>query len=121
MFLPRKVILGFIAVAGMMALFAVVKTENAAGQTANAASQTANSSTPAPAPAPEYVAAGTAEAMKLLRLMDADKSGKVSRAEFMAFMAAEFDRLDINHDGELDLKELQRSQLMVVHHGGTAR
>ena len=38
--------------------------------------------------------------------MDTDKSGKVSRAEFMAFMSAEFDRLDVNHDGELDVKEL---------------
>jgi Ca2+-binding EF-hand superfamily protein len=42
----------------------------------------------------------------LLLLMDKDKNGKVSRQEFMSFMAAEFDRLDVNHDGELDVKEL---------------
>jgi Ca2+-binding EF-hand superfamily protein len=58
--------------------------------------------------------------MKLLLLMDADKSGKVSRAEFMAFMTSEFDRLDINHDGELDVKELEQSQL-AVHRGGSHR
>jgi len=39
----------------------------------------------------------------------------------MAFMAAEFDRLDVNKDRELDVKELERSQLIVVHHGGGHR
>ena len=74
-----------------------------------------------PVPKPEYVAAGTEEALKLLRLMDADNSGKVSRAEFMAFMAAEFDRLDINHDGELDLKELKNSRVVMTQRGGSRR
>lgn len=59
--------------------------------------------------------------MKLLRLMDADQNGKVSKADYMAFMAAEFDRLDINHDGELDLKELENSQLITERHGGGHR
>jgi len=58
---------------------------------------------------------------RLLALMDADKNGKVSKAEFMAFMAAEFDRLDVNHDGELDVKELEKSQLVPVRHGGGHR
>jgi Ca2+-binding EF-hand superfamily protein len=53
--------------------------------------------------------------------MDADNSGKVSRAEFMAFMAAEFDRLDINHDGELDLKELKNSRVVMTQRGGSRR
>jgi hypothetical protein len=43
---------------------------------------------------------------KLLLLMDTDKNGKVSKKEFMSFMEKEFDRLDTNHDGELDVKEL---------------
>jgi hypothetical protein len=42
----------------------------------------------------------------LLLLMDQDRNGKVSREEFTNFMAAEFDRLDINKDGELDVQEL---------------
>ena len=121
MFFTRENILALIVVAGLIAIGATVKTDMAAAQMAKAASQTANSSASAPAPLPGNVVAGTAEAMKLLTLMDADKSGKVSRAEFMAFMAAEFDRMDINHDGELDLKELQQSQLMVVHRGGSRR
>lgn len=58
---------------------------------------------------------------KKQRNMDTDKNGKISRAEYMAFMAAEFDRLDINHDGELDVKGLEKSQFMVAHHGGTHR
>jgi hypothetical protein len=45
---------------------------------------------------------------KLLLLMDTDKNGKVSKKEFMAFMEKEFDRLDTNHDGELDVKELSK-------------
>jgi hypothetical protein len=52
------------------------------------------------------VAAGENPAKQLLLLMDTDKNGKVSKTEFMAFMDAEFVSLDVNHDGELDVKEL---------------
>jgi Ca2+-binding EF-hand superfamily protein len=47
-----------------------------------------------------------ASTRQLLQLMDKDKNGKVSREEFMSFMQAEFDRLDVNHDGQLDVNEL---------------
>jgi len=120
MFLTRKNIPALLVMVGLIALDAA-KTDIAASQTANPTSQIANSSPSDPVPAPGYVAAGTTEAMKLLRLMDSDNSGKVSRAEFMAFMNAEFDHLDINHDGKLDLKELKNSQLMILHRGGTRR
>jgi Ca2+-binding EF-hand superfamily protein len=43
---------------------------------------------------------------QLLLLMDQDRNGKVSKQEFMAFMEAEFARLDTNKDGELDVYEL---------------
>lgn len=121
MFSTVKTIPALIAMAGLITIGAAVETGTADAQAANTASQTTNPSTATSELAPQNVAAGTAEAMKLLRLMDADKSGKVSRAEFMAFMAAEFDRLDIDHDGELNLKELANSQLMVVHRGGSRR
>ena len=55
--------------------------------------------------------AGEVEVKHLLLLMDADKNGKVSKQEFMNFMEAEFDRLDVNHDGELDVKELSKTHM----------
>ena len=63
------------------------------------------------------LAAGEREAKQLLLLMDRDQSGKVSKQEFMSFMEAEFERMDINHDGELDVREL--TGLRLVPHGGS--
>jgi hypothetical protein len=65
------------------------------------------------------LAAGEVEAKQLLLLMDRDQSGKVSKKEFMGFMEEEFQRLDINKDGELDVQELTQSRL--VPHGGSHR
>ena len=64
----------------------------------------------------EKIAEGEAYAKQMLVLMDRDKSGKVSRQEYMDFMAAEFERMDKNKDGELDVKEL--TQVRVVRGGG---
>jgi hypothetical protein len=47
--------------------------------------------------------------------MEADKNGKISKQEWMRFMEAEFDRLDKNKCGELDVKEISRSQMSVRH------
>lgn len=66
---------------------------------------------PDPKQKEEKLAAGEVEAKRLLLLMDRDKSGKVSRDEFMSFMASEFDLLDVNKDGELDVKELTQTRL----------
>ena len=63
------------------------------------------------------LAAGEVEAKRLLVLMDRDKNGMVSRQEFMSFMEAEFNRLDVNKDGELDVKELTEFHV----HGGVHR
>jgi 5S rRNA maturation endonuclease (ribonuclease M5) len=53
---------------------------------------------------------------QLLLLMDTDKDGKVSKQEFMAYMDAEFGKLDLNGDGKLDVKEL--TQLKIRHTNG---
>jgi hypothetical protein len=91
-----KIILGF---ACLLTVGAVVPT-----------AITAQDSSPK-APAKEKkVAAGEREAKKLLLLMDKDQNGKVSKQEFMSFMEAEFDRLDKDKNGELDVKELTQSQ-----------
>lgn len=63
--------------------------------------------------------AGEAEAKRLLLLMDRDQSGKVSKQEFMSFMEEEFQKLDINKDGELDVQELTQTRL--VPHTGSHR
>jgi hypothetical protein len=57
------------------------------------------------------LALGEDEVKQLLLLMDADKNGKISKKEFLTFMAAEFDRLDVDKSGELDARELTQSQL----------
>jgi hypothetical protein len=62
---------------------------------------------------------GLKQTMQLLVLMETDSSGKVTKAEFMKYMEAEFDKLDRNKDGELDVKELTQSQYSV--HVGTHR
>jgi len=61
------------------------------------------------------LAIGSDEVKQLLLLMDTDKNGKISRKEYMDFMAAEFDRLDTDKSGELDVRELTQSQLRVSH------
>lgn len=50
---------------------------------------------------------------QLLLLMDTDKSGKVSKREWMSFMEAEFNRLDKDGSGELDLHELRQSGMSI--------
>jgi hypothetical protein len=62
---------------------------------------------------------GLKQTMQLLVLMETDQGGKVSKAEFMRFMEAEFDKLDKNKDGALDVKELTQSQYYV--HAGVRR
>ena len=68
------------------------------------------------APSPQQQ--GEYNAKQLLLLMDKDQNGKVSRAEFMSFMNAEFDQLDVNHDGELDVNELTALHFGVGHGAG---
>lgn len=107
----------WIAIAAAVGIFAVgaaVRTSIASGQASTAAAPTFT-------PQSQPVAAGEFEAKKLLVLMDTDKSGTVSKKEFMDFMEAEFDRLDTNKDGVLDVKELENSQLTQAHRGGGHR
>lgn len=67
-------------------------------------------------PKQAILADGDASTLELLRLMDTDKSGKISKQEFLRFMEAEFNRLDKDKSGELDVRELAQSQLQVKSH-----
>jgi Ca2+-binding EF-hand superfamily protein len=42
----------------------------------------------------------------LVRMMDKDMNGVVSKDEFMQFMSRTFDRLDVNKSGTLEHREL---------------
>jgi hypothetical protein len=61
----------------------------------------------------DKLALGEEEVKQLLVLLDQDQNGRVSRQEFMQFMQSEFDRLDKDKNGELDVKELTQSQVRV--------
>jgi hypothetical protein len=62
---------------------------------------------------PDTLALAEANAKQLLALMDTDKNGKISKKEWMDFMSAEFDRLDTDHNGELDPHELLQADVTV--------
>jgi Ca2+-binding EF-hand superfamily protein len=55
------------------------------------------------------------EVKRLLLLMDTGKNGKISKQEWMTFMEAEFDRLDKDKSGELDVKELTQTPIRGFH------
>lgn len=65
--------------------------------------------------AQDKLALGENEVKELVLLMDTNKNGKISRQEFMDFMAKEFDRLDKDKIGELDPQELSHSQIRASH------
>jgi len=75
------------------------------------------SSVATPTPAAEKserekrLAIATEAARQLLLTTDTDKSGKVSKQEWMKFMEEEFGSLDVNHGAELDVKELIQSRM----------
>jgi Ca2+-binding EF-hand superfamily protein len=48
-----------------------------------------------------------ASVRRLLRLMDKDKNGTVSKNEFMNYFSQRFDRLDVDHNRRLGKDELR--------------
>ena len=61
----------------------------------------------------DKLALGEEDVKHLLLLMDTDKQGKVSKQEYMKFMEAEFNRMDKDKHGELDVKAITQSNLSV--------
>jgi hypothetical protein len=64
------------------------------------------------------LALGEDQVKQLLPLMTVDKQGKVSKQEYMQFMEAEFNRLDSDKSGQLDVKALSQPTLTARHYVG---
>jgi hypothetical protein len=64
------------------------------------------------------LALGEDQVKQLLPLMTVDKQGKVSKQEYMHFMEAEFNRLDKDKSGQLDVKALSQPTLTARHYVG---
>jgi hypothetical protein len=108
----RKVVLAAAALAALVTGGAIVAAQNAGAENSPAVTDQEKLRE-------KKLAAGEADAKQMLLLMDRDQSGKVSRQEFMTFMQEEFDLLDKNKDGELDVNELLQSRF--VPRGGVHR
>lgn len=73
----------------------------------------------ASAPKPQgALALGEEQVKQLLLLMVTNKQGKVSKQEYMKFMEAEFERLDKDKAGELDVKQIAHSNLSASRYTG---
>jgi len=57
---------------------------------------------------PDKLVIGEQQVKQLLLLIDTDRNGKVSKQEWMKFMEAEFNRLDKDKVGELDVRDLSQ-------------
>ena len=64
----------------------------------------------------DRVIAGEPVVKRLLLLMDADNNGKIAKQEFMQFMETEFDRLDKDKTGELDINALKPLTVRPIGH-----
>jgi hypothetical protein len=60
------------------------------------------------------LALGEDQVRQLVLLMETDPRGKVSKQQYMKFMEAEFERLDRDKNGELDVKALTHSTTLTA-------
>jgi hypothetical protein len=95
----RKNIMTFVLCVGALLALATAMTTSFAQDTASV-------------PKPQnYLAIGENNARQLLLLIGPNKDGKITKKAWMKFMEAEFDRLDKDKSGSLDVKELAESRL----------
>jgi hypothetical protein len=80
-----------------------------------------SSSSGAPNPTEYQLAKAEPLVKRLLLLMDADNNNKVSKQEFMNYMSQEFDNLDVNKSGYLDIAELKKLSVSQPHPGGGSK
>jgi len=103
-----------LAIAALLAAAALLET-TVAQVTTNVAQKVSPQPQKEPAQPPDKFELGEDQVKALLLLMDTDKNGKISKAEWMKFMAEEFDRLDKDKNGELDPEELKQSRINASH------
>jgi hypothetical protein len=60
---------------------------------------------------------GAEEVKQLLLIVDFDRSGKISKQDWMKFMEAEFDRLDKGKNWKLDAREIAPPAMRESHFG----
>jgi hypothetical protein len=60
------------------------------------------------------LALGEDQVKQLLLLMETDPQGKVSKQQYMKFMEAEFERLDRDKNGQLDVKALTHTTTLTA-------
>jgi Ca2+-binding EF-hand superfamily protein len=65
-------------------------------------------STAALAVSKHTTASANRDVKTLVRMMDKDRNGSVSKDEFLEFMGKEFDRLDVDKNGSLQPAELRQ-------------
>ena len=64
------------------------------------------------------LALGEEQVKQLILLMKTDGQGKISKQEYMKFMEAEFERLDKEKKGELDVKQVAHRDLTAGRYTG---
>ena len=66
----------------------------------------------------DRLAMGEDDVRHLLQLVDSNPKGMVTKQGYMRFMEAEFDRLDKERKGELDVRKLAQPNLSAIHYVG---
>lgn len=69
----------------------------------------------------DTLALGEEEVRRLMLLIAPNERGKITKQEWMKFMAAEFDRLDQDKSGGLDAQGLARSRVRVSSFAKTGK
>lgn len=90
----RSLLIGLMSASGAVAAIAVAQKQN-------------------PPKQQDKFSVANQHVKELLLLMDTDKSGRISKQEWMNFMEAEFNKLDKDGNGELDPRELLQSRLLI--------
>jgi len=97
-----NIVVAIVAIAALVATWSMLGTAVAQTKAAVAKRQ-------------DKLALAEIEVKQLLLLMDTNKNGKISKQEWMKFMEAEFERLDKDKRGVLDINELAQSTMHVSH------